>query len=58
MWAFDEDFFFFLCFSTDKFKGGKAELNQMKSCVDLDDLMEMLKARGSERFKKNLALLQ
>lgn len=40
---------FCLLFSIDKFKGGKAELNQTKSCIDLDELMEMLKARGSER---------
>lgn len=36
-------------FSTDKFKGGKAELNQSKSCIDLDELMELLKARGTEK---------
>uniref|UniRef100_A0A8D3C2A2 Proliferation-associated SNF2-like protein n=1 Tax=Scophthalmus maximus TaxID=52904 RepID=A0A8D3C2A2_SCOMX len=30
-----------------KFKGGKAELNQSKSCIDLDELMELLKARAS-----------
>uniref|UniRef100_A0A4W6DNU4 Proliferation-associated SNF2-like protein n=1 Tax=Lates calcarifer TaxID=8187 RepID=A0A4W6DNU4_LATCA len=30
-----------------KFKGGKAELNQNKSCIDLDELMELLKARAS-----------
>lgn len=29
-----------------KFKGGKAELNQSKSCIDLDELTELLKARG------------
>lgn len=34
---------------TDKFKGGKAELNQSKSCIDLDELMELLKARGTEK---------
>uniref|UniRef100_A0A671WLY9 Proliferation-associated SNF2-like protein n=1 Tax=Sparus aurata TaxID=8175 RepID=A0A671WLY9_SPAAU len=28
-----------------KFKGGRAELNQSKSCIDLDELMELLKAR-------------
>lgn len=50
MWTFDDCFFLFcLLFSTDKFKGGKAELNQTKSCVDLDELREMLKASGSER---------
>uniref|UniRef100_A0A3Q4AZA8 Proliferation-associated SNF2-like protein n=1 Tax=Mola mola TaxID=94237 RepID=A0A3Q4AZA8_MOLML len=32
-----------------KFKGRKAELNQVKNCIDLDELMELLKARGSER---------
>ncbi|KAM9848221.1 lymphoid-specific helicase [Aulostomus maculatus] len=35
-----------------KFKGGKAELNQTKSCIDLDELMEMLKARGNEKEVK------
>uniref|UniRef100_A0A665TP74 Proliferation-associated SNF2-like protein n=1 Tax=Echeneis naucrates TaxID=173247 RepID=A0A665TP74_ECHNA len=27
-----------------KFKGGKAELNQSKSCIDLDELMDLLKS--------------
>ncbi|XP_075872803.1 lymphoid-specific helicase isoform X1 [Nelusetta ayraudi] len=35
-----------------KFKGGKAELNQAKSCIDLDELIEMLKSRSSEREVK------
>lgn len=35
--------------STDKFKGGKAELNQSKSCIDLEELRELLKARGTEK---------
>nr|XP_046257522.1 lymphoid-specific helicase isoform X2 [Scatophagus argus] len=35
-----------------KFKGGKAELNQSKSCIDLDELMELLKARGAEKEMK------
>uniref|UniRef100_A0A7N6F5V7 Helicase, lymphoid specific n=1 Tax=Anabas testudineus TaxID=64144 RepID=A0A7N6F5V7_ANATE len=35
-----------------KFKGGKAELNQSKSCIDLDELMELLKARGTEKEVK------
>ncbi|XP_076598759.1 lymphoid-specific helicase [Chaetodon auriga] len=35
-----------------KFKGGKAELNQSKSCIDLDELMDLLKARGTEREVK------
>uniref|UniRef100_A0A8D0ADP1 Proliferation-associated SNF2-like protein n=1 Tax=Sander lucioperca TaxID=283035 RepID=A0A8D0ADP1_SANLU len=30
-----------------KFKGGRAELNQSKSCIDLDELKELLKARAS-----------
>uniref|UniRef100_A0A671WLD8 Proliferation-associated SNF2-like protein n=1 Tax=Sparus aurata TaxID=8175 RepID=A0A671WLD8_SPAAU len=34
-----------------KFKGGRAELNQSKSCIDLDELMELLKARGTEKGK-------
>uniref|UniRef100_A0A4W6DRE0 Proliferation-associated SNF2-like protein n=1 Tax=Lates calcarifer TaxID=8187 RepID=A0A4W6DRE0_LATCA len=37
---------------TYKFKGGKAELNQNKSCIDLDELMELLKARGTEKEVK------
>lgn len=39
----------FFSFATDKFKGGRAELNQGKSCIDLDELMELLKARGTEK---------
>ncbi|XP_041646197.1 lymphoid-specific helicase [Cheilinus undulatus] len=35
-----------------KFKGGKADLNQSKSCIDLDELMELLKARGTEKEVK------
>lgn len=33
---------------SDKFKGAKSELNQSKSCIDLNELMELLKARRSE----------
>ncbi|CAN9500135.1 unnamed protein product [Ophioblennius macclurei] len=35
-----------------KFKGGKAELNQGHSCIDLDELKEQLKARGAEKQVK------
>ncbi|XP_053188446.1 lymphoid-specific helicase [Scomber japonicus] len=35
-----------------KFKGGRAELNQTKSCIDLDELMDLLKARGTEKEVK------
>lgn len=35
---------------SDKFKGGKAELNQTKSCIDLDELIQMLKSRSAERL--------
>ncbi|XP_031160547.1 lymphoid-specific helicase isoform X1 [Sander lucioperca] len=35
-----------------KFKGGRAELNQSKSCIDLDELKELLKARGTEKQVK------
>lgn len=35
-----------------KFKGGKAELNQSRSCIDLDELRELLKARGTEKEVK------
>ncbi|XP_028459138.1 lymphoid-specific helicase [Perca flavescens] len=35
-----------------KFKGGRAELNQSKSCIDLDELKELLKARGTEKEVK------
>lgn len=38
-----------LLVTTDKFKGGRADLNQTKSCIDLDELMELLKARGTEK---------
>ncbi|XP_056292000.1 lymphoid-specific helicase isoform X2 [Pseudoliparis swirei] len=32
-----------------KFKGGKADLSLSKSCIDLDELMLLLKARGTEK---------
>lgn len=35
--------------STDKFKGGRADLSHGKSCIDLDELMALLKARGTEK---------
>ncbi|XP_004572081.2 lymphoid-specific helicase isoform X1 [Maylandia zebra] len=35
-----------------KFKGGKAELKPNKSCIDLDELRELLKARGTEKEVK------
>uniref|UniRef100_A0A3Q3GSH7 Proliferation-associated SNF2-like protein n=1 Tax=Labrus bergylta TaxID=56723 RepID=A0A3Q3GSH7_9LABR len=35
-----------------KFKGRKADLNQSKSCIDLDELTELLKARGAEKEVK------
>ncbi|TKS85193.1 Lymphoid-specific helicase [Collichthys lucidus] len=35
-----------------KFKGGKAELNQSKSCIDLDELRDLLKTRGTEKEVK------
>ncbi|KAI4813106.1 hypothetical protein KUCAC02_024454 [Chaenocephalus aceratus] len=35
-----------------KFKGAKAELNQSKSCIDLDELRELLRARGMEKEVK------
>ncbi|XP_039890855.1 lymphoid-specific helicase isoform X2 [Simochromis diagramma] len=35
-----------------KFKGGKAELKPNKSCIDLDELQELLKARGTEKEVK------
>merc|ERR1719419_34351 len=35
-----------------KFKGQRAELNQGKSCIDLDELMDLLKARGTEKEVK------
>uniref|UniRef100_A0A668AIV9 Proliferation-associated SNF2-like protein n=1 Tax=Myripristis murdjan TaxID=586833 RepID=A0A668AIV9_9TELE len=35
-----------------KFKGGKAELKESKSCIDLDELMELLKDRGTEKEVK------
>lgn len=49
IFQFDDCLFFHGFTSTDKFKGGKAELNQSKSCIDLDELMELLKARGTEK---------
>uniref|UniRef100_A0A3B5REU3 Proliferation-associated SNF2-like protein n=1 Tax=Xiphophorus maculatus TaxID=8083 RepID=A0A3B5REU3_XIPMA len=36
-----------------KFKGGKAELNQSKSCIDLDELRDLLQARGPEKEVKS-----
>uniref|UniRef100_A0A3Q1EPQ1 Proliferation-associated SNF2-like protein n=1 Tax=Acanthochromis polyacanthus TaxID=80966 RepID=A0A3Q1EPQ1_9TELE len=35
-----------------KFKGGKSELNQSKSCIDLDELRELLKAGSTEKEVK------
>ncbi|XP_041865622.1 lymphoid-specific helicase [Melanotaenia boesemani] len=35
-----------------KFKGGKAELKQSRSCIDLDELQELLKAKGPEKEVK------
>nr|XP_061794197.1 lymphoid-specific helicase-like [Nerophis lumbriciformis] len=35
-----------------KFKGSRAELKQPKSCIDLDELMELLQARGTEKQVK------
>ncbi|XP_026165837.1 lymphoid-specific helicase isoform X3 [Mastacembelus armatus] len=35
-----------------KFKGAKAELNPNKSCIDLEELMELLKSRGTEKEVK------
>ncbi|XP_054455829.1 lymphoid-specific helicase [Anoplopoma fimbria] len=35
-----------------KFKGSKAELKNSKSCIDLDELMSLLKARGTEKEVK------
>ncbi|XP_014910169.1 lymphoid-specific helicase isoform X1 [Poecilia latipinna] len=36
-----------------KFKGGKAELNQSKSSIDLDELRDLLQARGPEKEVKS-----
>ncbi|XP_028983432.1 lymphoid-specific helicase [Betta splendens] len=35
-----------------KFKGGKSELNQSKSCIDLDELRDLLKGTGTEKEVK------
>ncbi|XP_061600551.1 lymphoid-specific helicase [Cololabis saira] len=35
-----------------KFKGGKAELNQSRSCIDLDELRELLQGKGLEKELK------
>ncbi|XP_013858085.1 lymphoid-specific helicase [Austrofundulus limnaeus] len=35
-----------------KFKGGKAELKENKSCVDLDELRELLRAKSTEKEVK------
>ncbi|KAJ0066903.1 hypothetical protein NL108_004870 [Boleophthalmus pectinirostris] len=35
-----------------KFKGARTELSQGKSCIDLDELMDLLKARGTEKQVK------
>lgn len=44
-------FFFFLLYFMfpEKFKGAKAELDQSKSCIDLDELMDLLKSRDPEK---------
>lgn len=38
-----------LCLSLDKFKGSKAELKQTKSCIDVNELVDLLKSRDYER---------
>ncbi|KAK9541065.1 hypothetical protein VZT92_001141 [Zoarces viviparus] len=35
-----------------QFKGGKAALSHSKSCIDLDELMSLLKARGTQKEVK------
>ncbi|XP_072293068.1 lymphocyte-specific helicase-like [Eucyclogobius newberryi] len=35
-----------------KFKGARTELSQGKSCINLDELMDLLKARGTEKQVK------
>lgn len=35
-----------------KFKGARIELSQGKSCIDLDELMDLLNARGTEKQMK------
>ncbi|CAJ1057682.1 lymphoid-specific helicase [Xyrichtys novacula] len=35
-----------------KFKGGRSDLNQSKSCINLDELRELLKARSTEKEVK------
>ncbi|KAK7901549.1 hypothetical protein WMY93_018318 [Mugilogobius chulae] len=35
-----------------KFKGARTELSQGKSCIDLDELRDLLKARGTEKQVK------
>uniref|UniRef100_A0A1A8MD99 Proliferation-associated SNF2-like protein n=3 Tax=Nothobranchius pienaari TaxID=704102 RepID=A0A1A8MD99_9TELE len=35
-----------------KFKGGKAELKSNRSCIDLEELQELLKAKGTEKEVK------
>lgn len=42
---------FFSFLSSDKFKGGKAELKQTKSCVDVSELMDLLSARDYEKYE-------
>ncbi|TSK22805.1 Lymphoid-specific helicase [Bagarius yarrelli] len=36
-----------------KFKGGKADLKQSKSCVDMNELMDLLKSRDYDRAVKS-----
>ncbi|KAM9477081.1 lymphoid-specific helicase [Clarias gariepinus] len=36
-----------------KFKGGKADLNQSKSCMDINELMDLLKSKDYERAVKS-----
>lgn len=38
--------------STDQFKGGKSGLAQSKSCLDPQELLELLKSRDYERYVK------
>lgn len=54
LWLFCCDslvIFLFIFVPLDKFKGSKAELKQTKSCVDVNELVELLKSRDYDGYR-------
>jgi len=42
----------------DKFKGYKADLKQTKSCMDVNELTELLKSRDYDRYRYSYCISQ